>query len=71
MTTSAKSERRSGRGIPVAVPLRPGESELELVARRGWLTGQVIALPHHAAEAFDWGERRFCALASPELESGA
>ena len=28
-----------------------------LVARRGWLAGKVIALPHHAAEAVAWAER--------------
>jgi hypothetical protein len=39
-----RPERR--RITEVAIPLRPEESELELVARRCRLAGKVIALPH-------------------------
>ena len=35
---------------------------MESVARRRWLAGQVIALPHHAPDAFDWGDQRLIPL---------
>ena len=38
-----------------------------LIARRCWLAGNVIVLPHHAAEAFNRADRRFAALLPPRL----
>src|SRR5271165_3401690 len=63
---AASSSRRSGAGDSrVEVPLRQQIiAEPNLIPRRPWLTGNVIALAHLAAEAFNRAELRLAALPS-------